>query len=556
MPWRGPRFEGDFPTLGPLIADFLLQLPSPDEARDDDGRATPFVLSDAQFDVLCEGFRVRVDAGGPDGLWRHYNEICIKGVKGLGKSPFGGGLAICGLVGPMVFDGWDAAGEPVGRPARVPNVPIVSASKDQGANVYDSMLWMLQSDAGRSRSFADEYGVDAGLTRCHLKDTPRAKIEAVTASMRSRTGAPYGPLAVYDELQLFSPDHRGPQLYAAVSENLDKSDSVGVALMNAPVLGERSMGERLAERHEKEQSLGIDSRLFFWGPEPSNAAELVELAASDEGFMAAEAEEPLRVALAEMYGGTPWVNQARQLDSIRSMTSDDDDSLRNKLNVSTRGAGRAFTPAALDKLATDTQIEPGEPVLLAFDGALSMDSVALVAWTLGEVPALHTVRVWSRPRNADASFRFEKGEFRAAVRAAYDLWRPVLFVYDSSFHELDTLYEEWEQEYGDQPDPAAGVSGVVGYPTASPKRFDAAIRRIREDAATGSWAFAGDHELRSHFLNAVLGYSKGAGYLTLRKPKETQKIDGCVAAVMGYDLLGEAKAWAPPVRRESRLLVL
>ena len=69
--------------------------------------------------------------------------------KGWGKSPLVAALCIVEAFGPVVLDGWDAGGKPVGRPwvstGIKPKVQIVAVSEDQTANTWEPCLDMVRS---------------------------------------------------------------------------------------------------------------------------------------------------------------------------------------------------------------------------------------------------------------------------------------------------------------------------------------------------------------------------------------------------------------------------
>jgi hypothetical protein len=67
--------------------------------------------------------------------------------------------------GPVVFDGWDANGQPVGRPWPQPHIQVTACSEDQTDNVWRALLPMIQLGP-----LADVF-TDSGLTRIN---TPRA----------------------------------------------------------------------------------------------------------------------------------------------------------------------------------------------------------------------------------------------------------------------------------------------------------------------------------------------------------------------------------------------
>src|ERR1044072_7613557 len=106
MPWRGPEHEDDFPSLGwSLLEWWTAYLPNP---RDE---TQPLVFTDEQALDLVEWFRLDPRTGRLT-----HRRGGSRGSKVRGKSPVEAAKAIAELAGDVLFDGWDAFGEPVGRP--------------------------------------------------------------------------------------------------------------------------------------------------------------------------------------------------------------------------------------------------------------------------------------------------------------------------------------------------------------------------------------------------------------------------------------------------------
>ena len=106
-------------------------------------------------------------------------------VKGWGKSPLLAAWAIGELAGPVLFNGWDADGRPVGKPWPTPWVQIAACSEDQTGNTYSAAYAMLADSPA-----LDDFGIDLGRTKAFLSKKPGCVIEPVTASAGSREGQP------------------------------------------------------------------------------------------------------------------------------------------------------------------------------------------------------------------------------------------------------------------------------------------------------------------------------------------------------------------------------
>src|SRR5574342_424267 len=138
MPWRGPAFEDDFPSLGWSLLDWLSEyLANPRDA------STPLVFTDDQARILVEWYALHPVTG-----QYIYRRGASRRAKGCGKSPVEAAKAIAELSGDVRPAGWDARGEPVGRPWGTagdpsPWVQIAAVSEDQTENTYAAIYEVL-----------------------------------------------------------------------------------------------------------------------------------------------------------------------------------------------------------------------------------------------------------------------------------------------------------------------------------------------------------------------------------------------------------------------------
>ena len=512
MPWRGPSYDGEFPSMGWVFVDWLeanFRVPAGELA------GQPLRLTDDQV-----RFFVRFYALTAEGR-RVYRRASRRGAKGKGKSPEGAMYLAGEFAGPVVFDGWDAAGDPVGVPRWNPLCWAAATAEDQTDNVYAALREML--------SDAELPGVDVGKTRIEFTDGRPGKIEAVTASAGAREGAPTNAV-VLDETHLWFPSKGGDKLARVIRRNVGKTGGTTLEVTNAPALGERSVAESTLDAAEKGQrGLLYDSVEAAWDDsqdpkDPANKAEVMR-------------------ALGESYAGVTigeggWVDLDRQYEECMDVDTPREDVIRFYFNLARKAGNRAFDIKRFDERAAPDRRVDG-PVLLMFDGARTRDCAVLTAWTLGDddtFPHHFAVKVWERPHSADDDYEHPRGEIRAAVRDFITSRDCVLFVYDSSFHELNSLYDEWLDEYGEASD-----GGLVdGYPTASGKRMESAVLRMIEDLREGVFTHDGDATVREHVSNAVKEKNRG-GWITLGKEKPSLKIDAAVTMTFGYDMIPAAR---------------
>lgn len=525
MPWRGPAYEGEFPSLGWELAEWWkakLTVPAGPLY------GQPFELTDDQVQ-----FFVRLYALRPDGS-RVYRRGSRRGPKGKGKSPEGGLFVVAEFCGPVMFDGWDADGEPVARSREFPWVQVAAVSEEQDSNLYLPMREMLAESP-----LLDEEHIDLGKTRVEFRGRP-GKIEPVSASAGSREGQPI-TAAVLEESHLWLPSKGGDRLAAAIRRNLGKTAGVSLEVTNAPALGERSVAESTLDAANRGQKgLLYDSVEAPFVDDPKNSENRDDvLAALREGYGDSLTEN----------GG--WVDLERQYEEITDESTTVADIYRFYFNLARKADNRAFDPKRFGELQAQGEVD-GWCVLM-FDGARTRDSAVLSGWTLGETPWHFHVESWERPPNADAGYEHPRGEIRRAVRefvAGHDV---ALFAFDSSFHELNSLYDEWIDEYGDL-DPRKGEGLMVGYPTATGKRMEQAILRVLEDTREAAYRHDGNEVITRHVENAVLVTNR-SGYRTLAKEKDSLRIDGAVTLTFGYDLLPMARDAAEKRKRTGTVAV-
>jgi hypothetical protein len=185
MGWRGPEYPGEFPTLGYQVAEWIQSYcVIPD--REDAGR--PFLLTDEQLRHLLFFYRVdpNVEQDARSGRWPRAF-VYARGSQLMrpqkwGKAPISSAMTCAEAApdGPVLFDGWDANGEPVGKPWATPHVQVTACSEDQTDNVWRALLPMIQLGP-----LADVFR-DSGLTRINLPTG--GLIEPVTAAAVSRLG--------------------------------------------------------------------------------------------------------------------------------------------------------------------------------------------------------------------------------------------------------------------------------------------------------------------------------------------------------------------------------
>lgn len=512
MPWRGPEYEGEMPSLGWQLIELWSDLfPSPRDERQ------PLILTDEQALEIIGWYEIHPITGK-----FIYRRGCARKPKKSGKSPLEALKCISELALPVRFDGWDSRGEPVARPwgtmgDPAPWVQIASLSEDQDENTYTPLFYFLTANDGRA---ADELKVDAGLTRCFLKNRPDAKIEPVTSRAGSREGQPitYGSL---DETGLMTRQNGGLKLARTVRRNATGMGGRTFETTNGFMPGEDSV----AEGTHKAAEAGTTG-IYYVAVEAPKEIDGVEVNEDAP-------DEILRRALEVPYRGCWWIDLDRIVADVRDPDMAWTDAERFFFNWNRKGEGKAVDPKRWAELATGEVPPPGTRIGLGFDGSLSDDATALVGCTAEGMS--FEIAVWERPwldSGPDKSWRVPRLEVHAKVIetfATYDVGRMLC-----DPPKWWTEIEGWAQLYGEEV--------VLGFPTNSAARFAPAVDRWLTAIREGSHTHVDSDALRRHVEAAQLVKVRtnapeddGRTMYGITKGADGRKIDAAIADVLGHE---------------------
>jgi hypothetical protein len=514
MPWRGPREDGEFPTLGYDVGEWIEEnLVVPDGYL----MGQPFKLTDEMWTFLIHLYRLYPHAEAwpaPDAL--RYTGGQLRRAQKWGKDPFGAAIIWAEALGPTRFDGWDADGEPVGEPYPSPLIVCLGTSEEQTDNTYRPLLSMARRGA-----LGDMPGLDIGETRVILPGG--GKIEPVTTSARARLGAPLTFLTI-TESHLFTLQGGYRKVAGAVKRNVAGMDGRWLELTNAWDPTEGSEAQITAE--------ALDERVYLDTVDSQRVEDLQD-------------NDALYAELLRQYGDSArerggWVNiKGRIFGEARSARHMEADRRRFFLNEIVVGESVFVDPIRWDMAAQEIALAPGEKIALGFDGSRKLDATALVACRLSD-GALFALNVWEKP-TAAKDWRVPSAEVDQQVRATFAAY-DVALLFADPYHWQDYL-DAWS---------AAFPNKVVEYPTNVEQRMDKAIERWSTAFADNKLVHDGSATLTRHCKNAVLvkGSRKkprpgeeqqiSTHYLKLAKRGDGLLIDAAVAAVLAYHARGQA----------------
>ena len=518
MPWRGPDPEHphEFPTLGHVVCDWIeayCVIPDGEDA------GKPFLLPAEQERFILNYYRLRPDATPgkkPRAAFRYRRGALYRPQK-WGKGPLSSAMILAEAHGPVVFDGWDADGEPVGRPWATPWIQVVAVSEDQTDNVWTALVPMIELG-----DLAAEIP-DTGKTRVNIIGAhgSRGLIEPVTSAAVSRLGQRI-TFAVHDETHSWTPLNGGVKLADVQRRNLAGMGGRALETSNAYDPAEQSVAQ---QTHEASREL--DDVLVDFPDTPSGSIR--------------NARDRRRM-LRAVYSGAPWVDlDGIDAEIVELLMRDPAQAERFYLNRVQATASAAFDLEAFVKLGEPGRvIEPGRLVTLGFDGARRQDATALVATDV-ELGFQQTLGVWEHPLELDpetSDWEVDEADVRAAVEQAFDefdVWR--LYA-DPPYWETAT--DDWAGTYGDK--------RVVRWWTNRTRAMAYAVRAYTEAIGTGAVTHDGHDALVRHVGNAVKRPTRirvpetGAFLHVIGKEgaKSRRKIDAAMAAVLSWEARGDA----------------
>jgi|SRR5262245_20908490 len=538
MPWRGPRERGEFPTLGYVVGEWIEEYCIvPDQSQ----RGEPYLLTDEMWSHLVHVYRLHPDAvvhprrpRPVDGLV-HYGTQLRRPQK-WGKDPFNAAKVCAHAFGPVQFDGWNAAGEPVGKPVSTPWIQIAATSEDQTDNTFRPTYRMVTEGP-----LADTPGLDPGLTTIKLPGGD-GWIETVTMSADSRLGNPI-TYASFTETHLMTDRNKGRPMIRAMKRNLAGIGGSWSEVTNAWDPTEDSAAQTTAEA--KAPGVYLDHR-------GTGLANLTKEEFANDDLVRERIVVKYGDSLREAGG---WVDLESQLAQVRDGATGEAESRRFYLDEITVGERDAIDGTRWAALArkpnpddVDTQLLPGERVVLGFDGSRVLDRTALIAVRIRD-GRWFRLGVWA-PQDYRTDFEREHGlpgrvpehlveQAMDDAWEAYEVWHMIADPY-----RWQTVLSRKAGEWGANP---KGKPVVVEFPTNTERRMDEAWINFEDAYKVGPGEFThdGDPDVRKHAGNASLAFGglkppregeDGAverRYVKIVKKRAGWYIDAFIAGVLG-----------------------
>lgn len=449
--------------------------------------------------------------------------------KGSGKSPFAAVMALVELLAPVRFSHFDPSvpGGCVGRRVSMPWVQIAAVSEKQTENT----MRMVRAMAAPSNAplLHRDYSLDVGKTQIFVQ--PEGKLEVITSSAATAEGAE-ATFVVGDELEHWTPANGGRELHETLLDNLSKSGSRMLETLNAWKPGVNSAGEATFDDWVLQETgrSKNDSKILYDARQAPFDTDLADY-------------DSLRSALAWVYADCPWADLEAIITRIWTRSAEPDASKRKYLNWPTAASNAWVDPQDWAQMARrDIQVEPGEDIVMFFDGSLSRDTTALIGCRMSD-GHVFTIGVWEpHADHEDDKPMVDVAAVDAMVLAARERWNVVAFFGD--VREWESFVKvSWPEVYRDDlqvwavPQSSRHPEPIAWDMRGKDFQFTAAVELTAAEILQHSFTHDGHPLLTEHVYNAVR--FEGRYGVTIRKESRSssKKIDGAVCMVGARMLL-------------------
>jgi hypothetical protein len=545
VPWK-PTVPGEKPTLGYQVIDWIAEF----LAKPDSPDYEPFILYREQEDFLLDWYEIDPITG----KFR-YRRGLIGRPRGWGKSPLLAAVSCVEALAPCVPAGWDASGQPVGRPwadIRTPYVDIAAVSEEQTQNTWQPLLEMLEGPV------IDEYpGLEPLGTMVNL---PKGRITQRTSQARTAKGR-RPVFAVLDQTEEWVPSNGGPRLANVMRSNAAKIGGRTLESPNAFVPGEESVAETSAayaqaivEGRARASALLYDHRE---APGHTDISDRESLTAGLRFAYGDSSAHPDGCVIHLDPCPPGHVDLEPLIETIWDPAQDPQLSRSDFLNQITHASDSWMTrPMWQGAMDLTKVVEATEWITLGFDGSRgrnrgTADATALVGCRVSDGHVFE-IKIWEQPSGpAGKDWVPPMFEVDRTVDQAFRDFKVAGFYADPSGWAPQVA--QWEARYHRRLKVKASQNAPIAvWPRGKDARIVEMIKRTHQATLDGDLTHDGSAILTRHVLNARKRPTKVGEQLYKAYPASPNKIDGAYAMIIAYKARIDALAKGIGKRRTSR----
>lgn len=561
MPWKPQNdFDESFgPTLGWYAIDWIEAMfskPGSDEYK-------PYELYE-EFKTFLLNFYA-ID---PKRQRQRYNRGVLSRPRGWGKSPNIGILLMLEGLGEIVFDGWDADGQPVGRTwssVTLPTITLAAVSQDQTDNTWDPLKDMLEVSP-----ITDFY--DGIIPQASEIILPRGKVQKITSSSSSAKGKGSVFLCM-DQTESWIPSNGGKKLFNVLSSNVAKMGGRYIETPNAFYHGEESVAEgsytywrMVQEGRLRAPRLYYDHREAQGDYDIEDYDQLIEALRESYG----DASGDPRGCVIHVPPCEPGHKDIEVLaDTVMDPNKEEADTRADFLNQVVSAADAWLQHDEIQAVIDGfREVSLDEPIVLGFDGSKGRvrgkaDATALVGLTVNG-GHFFQLGLWEEEfrtggvGNQSSKWVAPVAEVDARVNQVHELYNVVGFFGDPSGWEVQMA--EWESKWGaEYLFKATASKPITIFPRGKGAAIHEQVVQLRSALINRECTFDGSAGIMRHLENARRRNKKGGYLLYKESPQSMNKIDMAYAMVMAWMArvvairIGVEESDGIPVQREVRV---
>ena len=516
-----PLFDGHVCSLGYDLLDWIEAFCCHGPG---DVQGEPLDFDQEIRDFIIECYRLNPATGR-----RIYREAILSRPKGRAKSEVAGMVVVAEALAPVRFDGWNAEGQPIGRPVVSPLIKCLATEESQAGNTFENAAFIL-GEWGPDEH-PDIYAGTSGVRKYQSASAvylPNGgEVRASTSGSASKDGGKE-TFVVPDESHLYVlPELRS--MYATVMRNLGKrkhAEPWALQTTTAYQVGEQSIAEQKLTAWRKGE-LGDDVYVDH---------------REAEGKVDINDRERTLAQLRKVYGAamdpaSGWMEAERVYQDMLDPTvcPDEQTAARYYLNRPLAGSDAWLPLPVYDKqtVTVPVVVDPAtEPISIGFDGSLNDDSTVLFASRMSD-GFFFPVGIWAKPEGQTV-WEVPRADVLAAIREAFARYKVTRLYADP--HEWRTDIDDLAAEFPER---------VIAWETRRDVQMAAALDRLHTGLRTGELWHSGDPLTIEHFANGYV--RKKGGHRLVRKEHDqsNRKIDSIVGAALAGEARADALAAAP-----------
>jgi hypothetical protein len=449
-----------------------------------------------------------------------FDEAVLSRPKGRAKSEIAGFVGVAEAFGPVRFDGWNADGQPVGRPIRSPLIKCLATEETQAGNTFENIAF-IAGEWGKD-NHPDIYGGVSGMNRYQsasvLYLAGGGDIRACTAGAASKDGGKETHV-IPDESHLYV-TRELRTMYATVARNLGKRK------IAEPWMHQTSTAYRPGEESVFEETLtlwrkgDLSPRVYVNHREAKGRIDIRD-------------EAHTKRQLAYVYGASaPWQDMDRKYRDMLDprICPDDATAARYFLNRPMSTVDAWIAKDVHERQTAVREVLPGEAITVGFDGSLNDDTTVFRGCCMSD-GFLFRIGAWPKPDGAaGVGWEVPRRDVLATVREAYERYDVVRGYFDP--HEWRTDIDNLAEQFGEE--------RVIPWATTRDVAMGAALDRLHADLMNGTVWHDDDPLAAEHYGNVYVR-KKGPHRLVRKEhPNSARKIDSVVGDALAYEARADA----------------